>query len=151
MRTLVTGLVCVLVAGACAAQSNSGPVVEPRNSKPVQDLPASTPEQKISPDAPVITIEGVCDKGTAAADCKTVVTRAEFEKIVNTMMPNMPKPQQKGFASRYATALVLAQRAHDQGLDKTPEFEVQLQLQRLQTLAQLGQQSLEKALARTKS
>jgi hypothetical protein len=82
------------------AQSNSGPVVEPRNSKPVQDLPASLPEQKISPDAPVITIEGVCDKGTAAADCKTVVTRAEFEKIVNTMMPNMPKPQQKGFASR---------------------------------------------------
>jgi len=82
LRTLVTGLVCVLVAGACAAQSNSGPVVEPRNSKPVQDLPASTPEQKISPDAPVITIEGVCDKGTAAADCKTVVTRAEFEKIV---------------------------------------------------------------------
>jgi PPIC-type PPIASE domain len=147
LRTLVTGLVCVLVAGFSAAQSNSGPVLEPRNSKPVQDLPASGPDQKISPDAPVITIDGVCDKGTAAADCKTVVTRAEFEKMVNALMPNMPKQQQKGFASRYATALVLAQRAHDQGLDKTPELEVQLQLQRLQTLAQLGQQSLEKAAA----
>jgi hypothetical protein len=59
-------------------------------------------------------------------------------------MPNMPKQQQKAFASRYATALLLSQKAHDLGLDKTPEFEVQLKLQRLQTLAQLGQQSLEK-------
>jgi len=113
----------------------------------VQDLPASGPEQKISLDAPVIILNGVCDKGTPAADCKTVVTRAEFEKIVNTLMPNMPKPQQKGFASRYATALLLAQKAHDEGLDKTAEFDVQLQLQRLQTLAQLGQQSMDKEAA----
>ena len=144
MRTIGTGLICLLLAGTVAAQSNSGPVVEPRNSKPVQELPAPSPEQKISPDAPVITLDGVCDKGTAAADCKTVVTRAEFEKIVNALMPNMPKQQQKAFASRYATALLLSQKAHDLGLDKTPEFEVQLKLQRLQTLAQLGQQSLEK-------
>jgi hypothetical protein len=144
LRTIGTGLICLLLAGTVAAQSNSGPVVEPRNSKPVQELPAPSPEQKISPDAPVITLDGVCDKGTAAADCKTVVTRAEFEKIVNALMPNMPKQQQKAFASRYATALLLSQKAHDLGLDKTPEFEVQLKLQRLQTLAQLGQQSLEK-------
>jgi hypothetical protein len=114
----------------------------------VQELPAPGPEQKISPDAPIITLEGVCDKGAAAADCKTVVTRAEFEKIVNTIMPNMPKQQQKAFASRYATALILAQKAHDLGLDKTAEFEVQLQLQRLQMLAQLGQQNMEKEAAR---
>lgn len=144
MRTLVTGLLCMLLAGAASAQSNSGPVLEPRNSKPVQDLPATGQDQKISPDAPIITLDGVCDKGTAAADCKTVVTRGEFEKIINTLMPNMPKQQQKGFALRYATALLLAQRAHDQGLDKTPEFQVQMQLQRLQTLAQLGQQNMEK-------
>ncbi len=147
MRTLATGLICVLLAGAAAAQSNSGPVLEPRNNKPVQDLPAPGPEQKISLDAPVIILDGVCDKGTPAADCKTVVTRAEFEKIVNTLMPNMPKQQQKGFASRYATALLLAQKAHDEGLDKTAEFDVQLQLQRLQTLAQLGQQSMDKEAA----
>ena len=147
MRTLATGLVCVLLTGAAAAQSNSGPVLQPRNSKPVEELPAPGPEQKISPDAPIITLDGVCDKGTAAADCKTVVTRAEFERMVNALMPNMPKQQQKGFAARYAAALLLAQRAHDQGLDKTPEFEVQLQLQRLQTLAQLGQQSMDREAA----
>jgi len=147
LKTLGTGLICVLLAGPAAAQSNSGPVVEPRNSKPVQELPAPGAEQKIALDAPVITLEGVCDKGTSGADCKTVVTRAEFEKIVNALMPNMPKPQQKQFASRYAAALLLAQKAHDLGLDKSAEFEVQVQIQRLQTLAQLGQQSMENEAA----
>ena len=147
LKTFVAGLVCVLIAGAAAAQSNSEPVLKPRTNNSVQDLPSPTSEQKVPPDAAVLTLEGVCDKGTPAADCKTVVRRNEFEKVVNSIQPNMPKQQQKALASQYALALLLAQKAHDEGLDKTPEFDEQLKLQRLQLLARLGQESVQKQAA----
>src|SRR5437016_1662282 len=118
LRIFLTGLACALLGGAAIAQSNSQPVLKPRNDTTVQDLPSAGAEQKISPDTPVITVNGVCDQGAGAADCKTVVTRAEFEKIVNALQPNMPKQQQKALANQYAMALLLAGKAHEQGLDK---------------------------------
>jgi hypothetical protein len=147
LRIFLTGLACALLGGAAIAQSNSQPVLKPRNDTTVQDLPIAGAEQKISPDTPVITVNGVCDQGAGATDCKTVVTRAEFEKIVNALQPNMPKQQQKALANQYAMALLLAGKAHEQGLDKGPEFEEQLQLQKLQLLARLGQEGLQKQAA----
>ena len=145
MRTFVTGLVCALLAGVAAGQNNTQPVVKPRVSTPVQELPTPGVETKVSPDAPVITIQGFCEKSKAAADCKTVITRAEFERIVNALQPNMPKQQQKALATQYVAALLLAQRAHDAGLDQGPTFDEQLQLQRLQLLARLGNEDMQKA------
>jgi hypothetical protein len=149
LKKVAIGLACVLLTGVALGQANSEPVVKPRVNTPVQDLPTAPADQKVSPDAPVITIHGVCDKssGTAAADCKMVITRAEFEKAVKALQPNMSKPQQKQFATRYVAALVLAQRAHEQGLDRGPEFDEQLQLQRLQLLARLAGENMQKEAA----
>ncbi len=147
LRQFAIGLACVLLTGVALGQANSEPVLKPRVNTPVQDLPSAAADQKVSPDAPVITIQGVCDKGTPAADCKTVITRAEFEKTVNALQPNMPKPQQKQFATRYVAALVLAQRAHALGLDRGPDFDEQLQLQRLQLLARLAGENMQKEAA----
>jgi len=144
LRKSAIGLACVLLAGVAMGQANSEPVLKPRANTTVQDLPSAPADQKISPDAPVITIQGACEKGTPVADCKTVVTRAEFEKVVNTVQPNMPKPQQRQFAARYVAALVLANRAHDLGLDRGPEFDEQMQLQRLQLLAKLAGENMQK-------
>src|SRR5690348_3445548 len=128
LKIFVSGLVCALLAGVAAGQNNSQPVVKPRVSTPVQELPTPGAEAKVSPDAPVITIQGFCEN-KAAADCKTVITRAEFEKVVNAIQPNMPKQQQKAMATQYVAALLLAQRAHDAGLDQGPNFDEQMQLQ----------------------
>ena len=54
----------------------------------------------VAPGTPVITIAGLCDKPSAskAADCKTVVTRAEFEQLVNTVAPTIAPPARKAAA-----------------------------------------------------
>ncbi|HZP17978.1 MAG TPA: peptidylprolyl isomerase [Terriglobales bacterium] len=152
MTIFRTALACLLVTGMAAAQANNnGPVLKPRANTPVQDLPIMESNSKVPPDAPVITIRGVCDKpvgaGTAEADCKTVITRAEFERVINAVQPNMPKAAQKQFASRYVIALLLADRAHRQGLDRGPEFDEQMNLARLQVLAKMGGEQLQKEAA----
>ena len=143
MKTFFSGLVCILVVSGAMGQSNSEPVVTPRGSAPVQDL-LTSPDQKIPLDAPVITLQGVCDKSTAPADCKTVVTRAEFERVLSAAQPNTPK---KNVAGQYAMALLLEQKAHDEGIDRTPEFEEQLKLLRLQLLARFVQEAMQKQAA----
>jgi hypothetical protein len=145
LRVLVSALVCALLVGVANAQNNTQPVVKPRVSTPVQELPSPNADTKVAPDAPVITIQGLCEKSQAAADCKTVVTRAEFEKVVNAIQPNMPKQQQKAMATQYVAALLLAQRAHEAGLDQGPKFDEQMQLQRLQLLARLAQEDMQKS------
>ncbi len=144
LRVFTYGLVCALLVGFAAGQNNTQPVVKPRVGTPVQELPAPGPDTKISPDAPVITIQGFCEN-KAAADCKTVITRAQFEKVVNAISPNMPKQQQKAVATQYVAALLLAQRAHEAGLDQGPNFDEQMQLQRLQLLARLAQEDMQKS------
>ena len=144
MKALVTGLVCLLLPATVIAQSNSQPVLQPRTNAPVQDLPTPGADTKVAPDAPVITIQGLCDNPAAATDCKTVITREQFEKAASVAQPNMPKPQEKMFATRYVTALLLAQKARELGLDKGPQYD----LMHLQLLAQLAVTNLQKEAAK---
>ena len=116
MKTFVSGLMCALLAGAAYGQSNSQSVLKPRNTAPVQELPSLGADTKISPDAPVITIQGVCQNASAAAECKTVITRADFERVADAIAPNLPKQQRKSLASQYVSALVLEQQAPDRVL-----------------------------------
>ena len=144
MKALFCGLVCLIGAGMAAGQANSQPELKSRANQ-VQDLQPGDDTSSIPPDAPVITINGACDKGTTTgADCKTVITRQEFEKIMKAVQPNLPKPQQKQLAIRYVSALLMAQKAHELGLDKGPDFDEQMHLARLQLTAGLARQELQK-------
>ena len=148
MKAFLSGFVCLLLAGVANAQANSQPVLRPRPNTQVQELQPAEDNSKVPPDTPVITINGVCDKSTAnATDCKTVITRAEFERVINAVQPNMPKAQQKQFASRYVTVVLLADKAKALGLDHGPEFDEQMYLERLQILARLGGEQLQKDAA----
>ncbi|HUK49210.1 MAG TPA: peptidyl-prolyl cis-trans isomerase [Terriglobales bacterium] len=145
MKSIINGAVCLLLlAGAAVSQTTtSAPVLKARTADPNELVP-NTP---IAPDTPVITIQGVCDKSAAAtstATCSTVITKAQFEKIVDTLQPNMSPAQKKQLATRYVTVLVLANKAQQLGLDKSPEFDEQMQLARLQTLAQEAQRKMQK-------
>jgi hypothetical protein len=106
------------------------------------------PEPDLPADSPVITIEGVCEQPTdKAADCKTVVTKAEFENAIKAIQPTIPPAaQRRQFANRYAMLMIFADQAHKQGLDKGPKFDQQMKLTRMEVAARtLGQEMQEKA------
>jgi hypothetical protein len=88
-------------------------------------------------DYTVLTIDGLCPAKTQAKtkDCQTVVTRHEFEKLVNALNPAMTKFERRQLADNYAQALTLASEAERRGLDKRPEVQERLRYARLRTLA----------------
>jgi hypothetical protein len=150
LKTFQTVLACLVLAGVVLAQSNSsGPLLTARPASPAPSAAAET--SSVAPDAAVITVPGLCDKpaGSTAptADCKTVITRAEFEKAVNAIQPNMPDAGKRQLAVGYVTALFFAQKAHDAGLDHGPDFDEKLYLTRLQLLATLGRGQVHKDAA----
>ena len=148
------GLVCLLLGAMAwgqAASSTSTPAAGQAGApasntmSPAQSNDAEA--SKVAPDAPVITINGVCANASAdkAADpnCKTVITRAQFETILDAVQPNMPPRVRRQFAMRYASALALAQKAEQLGLDKGPKYDERLKLARIQILAQAFNQSVQ--------
>jgi parvulin-like peptidyl-prolyl isomerase len=105
--------------------------------------------QEVPESGPVITLKGLCPGSTGPAtgpDCKTVITRAEFEKLVNTLNPEMPKNSQQMLAEQYAKALVLQDLAERQHLPETQHFKDMMDYMRTQILAsEVVNQAKEKA------
>jgi len=104
----------------------------------------------VEPDGPVITIDGLCNSPSsdksAVSNCKTVITRAQFEKVIDAG-PSMPARARREFAIRYANALVMAGKAEQMGLDKGANFEEQMRLARIEILSR----ELNKAIQREAS
>src|SRR6266480_2251511 len=94
-RALVCLLLCALAWGQTSSPKPATPQ-KPAAPKAETTGPAAKASEaaQVPPDAPVITIKNVCDNATAeaakSADCKTVVTRAEFERLLNAVAPQIP-------------------------------------------------------------
>ena len=92
----------------------------------------------IGPATAVITIAGLCEKPpvdkSKKADCKTVVTRAEFEQLVAAVAPTIAAPARKQLASQYGMALVMVHKAHELGLDQGPRFQELMRVARIGVL-----------------
>src|SRR6267154_1749619 len=134
------GWICVLFAASFAVAQSQKPSTPPKVPT-VSHSPAATkaPESVVVPsDAAVITIPGVCDKpplkSPAPADCKTVITRAEFERLVDAVAPTIAPAGRKQLATQYAVALAMVQKAHEQGLDKGPKFDELMKVARVGVL-----------------
>lgn len=148
-------LVCLLLAAVCWGQAATQPETAPHTPPAQAAAPgaatAAPSEAKapaeVAPDAVVITLPGVCDNPpadkSAAADCKTVITRAEFEQILAAVAPNMAPPARRQMATRYSMALVMANEGHKMGLDQSPKFDTMMKVMRVQVMAQLLQQALQ--------
>jgi len=99
-----------------------------------------SPISNIATEKPLITISGKCstssESGVESSKCKTVISQAEFEKIVAAIQPGMPMRARREFALRYADALIMAQKAEQMGLDKGKNYEEQMKLARIQVLSQ---------------
>ncbi|HLW87987.1 MAG TPA: peptidyl-prolyl cis-trans isomerase [Terriglobales bacterium] len=133
-------LACLLLVGLAWGQAAS-PTPATAGQKPMAPPPASlappAPAKDVPPDAAVITIKGLCNTpDKAAPSCVTTITRAEFEKLVDAVQPNMPGRSRRSFADRYGHTLVMAKKAENMGLDKGASYEERMRLARIQILAQ---------------
>ncbi len=83
------------------------------------------PESVVPQDAPVITIKGLCDnKPVSDPDCKTIVTRADFDAMVNAIDPEATTAVRKRIADQYAYLLVRAKKARQLGLEDTDQYKI---------------------------
>jgi len=144
------GLVCLLFGVMAWGQAGSSSAAGQKPASPAMPAESSAEASTVPPTAAVITIEGACPneaEGKKSPDCKTVITREQFEKTVDAIQPQMPARMKRQFASRYANAVVMSDAAHAQGLDKTPEFDERMELARIQVLSQLLSQAEQKKAA----
>jgi len=165
-----TFLISFLQISICAiaiaqAAPNSAKSVAP-SAGPIQSAPPAAAQIKsnVPANASVITINGVCDvalnglpkaappppaaaKDNAGAtssgspsDCKTQITRAEFEKVMKIAPPGS-NPRRS--ATIYAQLVTAANEGVKLGADKDPDFSEQLAFMRLQLLAQNAQRKIQ--------
>jgi parvulin-like peptidyl-prolyl isomerase len=143
-RVLLCLLFGSLAWGQAASPAPAAPEAKP--AAPAAVNAKSSEASDLPPDTPVITVEGICDHATAdkaAADCKIVVTRAQFDAIVSAVGSNMTATARRQLASRYAGALVMAQKAHEMGLDQGPKFDEMMKLKRLEITMVLVTQAVQ--------
>jgi hypothetical protein len=155
-------LAVALSASLALGQATAPAPAQPAPVAPRMKASPAAPEKKaeVSPETPVITVQGVCDSSTAhpadhsaakttakppataghpatpAADCKTVITRAQFESLADALQPNMPPATRKQLATFYPKLLLYAQEARRQGIDKDPKIKQAIEFKHLQALAQ---------------
>jgi hypothetical protein len=121
----------------------------------------------VPPNAAVITVKGVCAaqpkapaaKGAAAkpasaktpaaapADCKTVITKAEFEKLAGGLSPTMTPQLKKQLASILPRLIAMSADAKKKGLDKTPQFEETVKFAKMQILTNELQRKIQEEAA----
>ena len=125
-------LACLLLAGLAYGQ-----VAPPATPPAASAVPDKAPEINAGPDDPVITLKGVCADSSLQGDaCKTVITRAQFEKIAEAMQPGMPPAMRRNLANSYARALKMSVAAETRGLAKGPRFDEKISLARISILSQ---------------
>lgn len=139
-------VLCLLCATLVWGQQERAPAssdVPPQYQPPIlrdkddqTSLPASA--SKVTPDAAVITINGLCTKPgeSSSSHCQTVITRAQFENLTNSLLPNMKPSLQRQIATAYPELLGMAQVAETRGIENSPRFQERLAFARIQILSQ---------------
>jgi hypothetical protein len=163
-------LLCVLLGALAWGQA------APSTPPPVQPVPGG-PRAPVSPvdnsaslpaDTTVITINGVCTPqpkaastgGTAAksapssasakgasAICKTTITKAEFEKLANSVSPTVTPQLKRQLGTAYPRFVALSAEAKKEHLDQAPEYKEMLKFVQMQILANQLQRKIQKEAA----
>lgn len=159
MRYVLVCLVFVPLSWGQAKSSESELAVRNTATQTTAKVETAASEQSqqaegsnIAPDAPVITVDGLCDDPsadkTAASNCKIMITRAQFEKVIEAVQPNMPARARREFALRYVNALVMTLMAERMGLDKGANYEEQMKVARIQVLSRDLSKAIEERVSR---
>ena len=156
-------LLCVLLSTLAWGQAQPGmtpvqpsPAQAPSAAGKAPEPPAEVPENAV-----VLTIKGVCpaapkaatasktgaSKTTAAtkkpADCKTEITRAEFEKIASGLSPNVTPQLKRQLEGALPRFMAMSEAAKAKGLDKSPRFQQTLKIAKMQILTQELQRTVQ--------
>jgi len=115
------------------------PMTQDHDSEDQEASPASA--SKVAPDAPVLTVRGLCAQTPSAASastatCETVITRAQFESLADAILTNMKPAMKRQIAEVYPNLLAMAHEAEARGLDKSPRFQERIAFARVQILSQ---------------
>jgi PPIC-type PPIASE domain len=136
--------------------------VPPPQATPKPPAPAP-PESaaKVAPSDPVITVHGLCSNTppkrpagaaagktaakapSASGPCETVITKAQFERLIETVNPNVPPTMRRNIAQAYVELMAFAQAAQKAGVENDPKFAEQLRLLRMQALVSIYRRNLE--------
>lgn len=145
-------LMCVLLGALAWGQDAPGAPGAPQQGQAPADISASVPA-----DAAVITVIGVCSTPSKAAaaketasksatatktsaaktgtgDCKTVITKAEFERLATAVAPTVTPQVKKQLAGVLPRFIGMSSAAKKQGMDKTPQFEETVKFAKMQIL-----------------
>jgi hypothetical protein len=163
-----SSLLCVLLGTIAWGQMQPAPTpATPPGSvqAPMGAAPAA-PAAEVPETAVVLTIIGVCPaapKTTTAAsktgattpaagkpapakkpaDCKTELTRKEFEKIASGLSPNITPQLKRQLATALPRFMAMSEAAKAKGLDKTPQFIETLRVAKMQILTTQLQRSVQ--------
>lgn len=147
-RCLSVLLLASFAAGQATPAASPKAPAPAAQTKSAAKTSTSKASGELAPTTPVITIQGVCDKPAASktatvaakaktsSECKTVITKAEFESLASALQPNMNPSTKRMLADRYPKMLAFAAEAHKRGLDASPSFKKVLQFYRDQILTQ---------------
>jgi hypothetical protein len=156
-------LLCALLSGAMAwSQAQPGGTTAPPPTPPpgtpgaeqapnAKEAEAPKPPAEVAEDAAVITIVGVCPPSTTASktaagktamassakkasECKTVITRREFEKIASGLSPNVTPQLKRQLSSVLPRFMAMSEIAKKQGLEKTEAYQETLKFAKMQIL-----------------
>ncbi len=116
----------------------------------------AAPPPEVAESAVVLTIKGVCPATTTTtskagaakapakkpADCKTEITRAQFEKIAGSLTPNVTPQIKRQLEQQLPRFMAMSEAAKAKGLDKSPQYQETLKIAKMQILTQQLQRSL---------
>lgn len=154
-------LLCVflgtLVWGQAQAPMTPTPASPMAPAAGGENKPAAPPE--VAESAVVLTIKGVCPAAAAPAtktgaaktpakkpaDCKTEITRAQFEKIAGALSPSPTiAPQLKRqLETALPRIMAMSEAAKAKGIDKSPQYLEALKVYKMNLLTQQLQRSLQ--------
>src|ERR1700735_1153651 len=84
----------------------------------------------------VITIDDFCaDEARRDDACKTIISREQFERLIDALQPGLSPALRLKVAEAYARMMKMAAAAEKRGLDKTPAFGEEMHYARLQLLS----------------
>jgi hypothetical protein len=166
-------LLCVLLGTLAWGQAQSGTAPAspgPAQQTPAQQAPMQAPGAATKPPAPapvpevpesavVLTIKGVCPPAaktttgaktaTAAAaakkpaDCKTEITRAQFEKIASGISPTVTPQLKRQLETALPRFMAMSEAAKAKGLENSEQYKETLKLAKMQILTTALQRSLQ--------
>jgi hypothetical protein len=150
-------LLCVLLGTLAWGQAQ--PVAPPAQITPAPGAAGKAPAPSASElpeNAVVLTIKGVCpatpkttaaskpgaSKGAASAakkpaDCKTEITRAQFEKMASAVSstPTVAPQLKRQLETALPGLMAMSDAAKAKGLDKSPRFVERMKIDKMQVLA----------------